>query len=341
MSTLPSASYLDTRLSIMAARLLPEASFAALAARPADEGILPELGLSGSTELGPALEHAGQNLLSHRLLDDLTIVLRPMTGPARGFFIYWARRFELFNLKALIRGKLGGLPASEIEGHLELTPGFAVLPRERLLQTEDVAELLRQIEAGPYGAIARQARRALEEHQDSLAAETAIDRRYFHGLLVQARLLPTSDRKAVLRLLGSQLDRLNLGWLMRYRFGYRMSPTETYYRLMRGGELLGHERLLHLVELGDPAAVLAALPEALAEQLQGAVDTFELENRLETLVCQRARAALRYGNPSIARALAYLLLREAELRRLRAILHGKRLQLPAELIAQAARAEAA
>ena len=153
--------------------------------------------IAGVTDVDIALQQAGENLLSGALLQDLGIVLRPLTGAARSFFVYWARRFELFNLKSLIRGKLRGLPASEIEGHLELTPNFAVLPKERLLQTEDVAELLRQIEAGPYGSIARQARRALEEHQDNLAAETAIDRRYFQGLLLQTRLLPDDERKAV------------------------------------------------------------------------------------------------------------------------------------------------
>jgi V/A-type H+-transporting ATPase subunit C len=340
VNLLPSASYLDTRLSILAARLLPEERFKTLAGLPPEEGILPQLGLTGVTDVDIALQQAGENLLSGALLQDLGIVLRPLTGAARSFFVYWARRFELFNLKSLIRGKLRGLPASEIEGHLEVTPSFAVLANERLLQTEDVAELLRQLEAGPYGSIARQARRALEEHQDNLAAETAIDRRYFQGLLLQTRLLPDDERKAVAKLLGSHLDRLNLGWLLRYRFGYQMSPTETYYRLMRGGTLLGHERLLQLVELSDREAVLAALPDALAERLQDTRDTFEVESRLETLVCERAWSALRYSAPTIGRALAYLLLREAELRRLRAILHGKRLQLPIELVARAARAEA-
>jgi V/A-type H+-transporting ATPase subunit C len=341
VNLLPSASYLDTRLSILAARLLPEKTFETLAGLPPEEGILPQLGVASVTDTDAALGQAGENMLSGALLEDLGIVLRPLTGAARSFFVYWGRRFELFNLKTLIRGKLRGLPASDIEGHLELTPSFAVLPKERLLQTEDVAELLRQLEAGPYGSIARQARRALEEHQDNLAAETAIDRRYFQGLLLQTRLLPDNDRKAVAKLLGTQLDRLNLGWLLRYRFEYQMSPTETYYRLIRGGALLGHERLLQLVELSDREAVLAALPGVLAERLQNARDTFEVESRLETLVCERARAALRYSAPTIGRALAYLLLREAELRRLRAILHGKRLELPIDLIARAARAGAA
>ena len=341
MSNLPSARYLDTRLSIMAAELLSEPAFSALIEQPLEQGIIPALGLDAAAGNSQLLDKAAENLLSRQLLDDLDVVLRPLTGPARDFLTYWARRFELFNLKTLIHGKLRGLPASQIERHLEPTPHFAVLPREQLLRTEGVAELLRLIEAGPYGPIARQARRALEERQDSLAAETAIDRRYFQGLLAHARLLPEDDRQPVARLIGSQLDRLNLGWLLRYRFGYQMSPTETYYRLMRGGALLGHERLLQLVELKDSQAVLTALPTTLTERLGGATDTFSVETKLEALLYERASAALRHGGSTVCRALGYLILRDGQLRRLRAILQGKRLGLPTALITVAAGMEAA
>jgi V/A-type H+-transporting ATPase subunit C len=341
MSTLPSARYLDTRLTIMAAELLSAPAFERLIKQPLAQGIIPALGLDAAAGSSHLLDKAAENLLSRHLLDDLDILLRPLTGQARDFFTYWARRFELFNLKALIHGKLRGLPASQIEGNLEPTPRFAVLPHEQLLRTEDVAELLRLIEAGPYGPIARQARRALEEHQDSLAAETAIDRRYFQGLLAHAQLLPEADRKPVAQLLGSQLDRLNLGWLLRYRFGYQMSPTETYYRLMRGGALLGADRLLQLVELKDLQAVLTALPETLAERLHDAADTFSVETRLETLLYEHAHTAVRHGESTVCRALGYLILRDGQLRRLRAILQGKRLGLPTELIGLAAGMEAA
>jgi V/A-type H+-transporting ATPase subunit C len=342
VSSLPSARYLETRLSIMGSALLPDSTFAELVEKPLDQGVLAVLGLAGASVPERLSDTALENLLSHHLLQDLSVILRPLTGPARDFFTYWARRFELFNLKTLIHGKQRGLPSSEIERHLEPTPSFAELPHERLLDTEDAAELLRQIEAGPYGPIARQARRAMEEDQDTLAAETAIDKRYFRGLVAQARQLPEPDRQTVARLLGCQLDRLNLGWLLRYRFGHGMSPSESYYPLMRGGEQLGHEALLKLVELKDLQAVLAALPPGLAERLHGASDSFTVELRLEALLHERARDAFRQTNPSTtARALAYLMLRDGQLRRLRAILQGKRLGLPKPLIARAAGLELA
>lgn len=333
MRELPSASYLDTRLSIMAAELLPDAALGGLIEQPLDSGICRALDLDPDAVTGSPLlvEHA----LSRQLLTDLAVVLRPLTGPAREFFGFWARRFELANLKALIRGKLRHTPADEIERQFHETPGFTRLPMERLLRTEDVTELLRQIEAGPYGAIARQARRALEERHDSAVLEAVIDQRYYLGLVQRARQLPAPERQALDRLLGAQLDRLNLGWLLRYRLAYGLSPAETYYYLIGQGRLLGRDRLLGLVELNDLEAVLAALPASLAERLADAPDVFTVETRMQAWVRAQARALLRGGAPTVARAYAYLVLRDAQLRRLRAVLQGKRLGLDPGLIRQA------
>lgn len=330
MSELPSASYLDTRLSIMAADLLPEPALRELIEQPLDSGICRTLGVEPDIAGDSALlvEHA----LARQLLTDLAVVLRPLTGAARDFFGFWARRFELANLKTLIRGKLRHLPAQEIERQFHETPGFTRLPMDRLLRTEDVTELLRQIEAGPYGAIARQARHALEERHDSVVLEAVIDQRYYLGLARRANRLPDPDRKALNRLLGAQLDRLNLGWLLRYRLAYGLSPTEAYYYLIGHGRLLRRDDLLELVEMNDLASVLAALPEPLAQRLADAPDTFTVEARMQAWVREQASELLRSNGPTAARALAYLVLRDSQLRRLRAVLQGKRLELDEQLI---------
>lgn len=333
MSELPSANYLDTRLSIMAAELLPEPALRDLIEQPLDSGIGRVLGVDADTVADNPLlvEHA----LSRQLLADLAVVLRPLAGPAREFFGFWARRFELANLKALIRGKLRHLPNQEIERQFHETPGFTRLPMDQLLRAEDVTELLRQIEAGPYGAIARQARRALEEKHDSVALEAVIDQRYYLGLVQRARQLPPPERAALNRLLGVQLDRLNLGWLLRYRLAYGLSPTETYYYLIGHGRVLGRDLLLGLVEMSDLDSVLAALPAPLTQRLADAADIFTVEARMQAWVREQARALLRGNGPTAARALAYLLLRDSQLRRLRAVLQGKRLGLDQALIHQA------
>lgn len=329
MSAESTQTYLNTRVAILRARLLPDDDIEMLIDGPA-EGLGGRLGKS---LLDPELDTAAiERALMRALLEDLAVILRPLTGASRSFFTFWARRFELFNLKALIRGKLRHLPESEIERHLQDMPSFTVLDHESLLRTESVAELLRQIEAGPYGDIARQARQVLEEKQDTLAVEAAIDQRYYAGLVQRIRMLPQRDMEALHALLGVQADRLNLTWLVRYRFAYGLSPTETYYYLLHHGARLGHDRLLQLVELEQCDAVLAALPEPLRQRLAGSANPLDIERRMEDVVREQARAAARFSLSVLTRAFAYLLLRECELNRLRAIMRGKRLGLAPTLI---------
>lgn len=323
-------TYLNTRVAILRARLLPDAELEALIDRPLDDSLKDRL---GAVLLDPELDTAAiERTLMHALLTDLAVILRPLTGASRSFFTFWARRFELFNLKALIRGKLRNLPEGEIERHLQDMPSFTVLDHENLLRTESVAELLRQIEAGPYGDIARQARQVLEEKQDTLAVEAAIDQRYYDGLVQRIRMLSQHDMEPLHALLGAQVDMLNLTWLVRYRFAYHLSPTETYYYLLHHGAQLGRDTLLQLVELEQCDEVMSALPPALRQRLSGARNPLDVERRMEDLVRERARAAARFSLSVLTRAFAYLLLRECELNRLRAIVHGKRLGLSPGLV---------
>ncbi len=316
----PQDSYLHTRIGILGTHLLTDADLPGLVERLDRETVLARACLD--PQCLPADNLTWERRMLHCLLRDLNTILRPLTGKARGFFIFWARGFELFNLKTLIRGRLRHLASSEIEQHLREAPPFAGLSLPALLNTESIEELFRLLEDSIYADIARQARFALQERHDHLAAETAIDSRYFTGLFKRARALaPPHDRETV-SLLGTQADTLNVAWLLRYRFNYHMGPSETYYHLIPHGRRLGPQRLLQLVELADINAVISRLPAQLRRPLSNKHSSMGIANALERLFLHEARRTLAFGDSVLARAYAYLLLRENELSRLRAILQG-------------------
>ena len=105
-------AYLATRVSILRDRLLPETAFAAMVGQSLEQILAARVGdLDLDAEADPALL---DRAMKRAILADVAVILRPLQGAARGFFLYWARRFELFNLKAMIRGKLRGLPDAEM-----------------------------------------------------------------------------------------------------------------------------------------------------------------------------------------------------------------------------------
>lgn len=327
-------AYLNTRVSIMAARLFPETRIEELSA-------LDLAALSDRFGLGAALEAAWPTRAKSRALEqaligalwaDAEVLLRPMTADERALIVSWARKFALFNLKAFLRGKIYDLDPAAIRDHLYDLPAALRLPHPELFRAENVLELLRLLERSPYGAIARQAREVYEHKRDPFALESAIDQRYYGELLRRMAQLPDDSQTPLRRLLGSLLDRVNLLWLLRFRFTYQFSPSETFYQLVPSPRLLHRKRLLELVNLEGFVQVLEALPAPLAALMHGADNLLEVQRRANRYLIVETRRILALSSSGVARAFAYLLLREADLSLLFALLQGRLLGLPEELV---------
>jgi V/A-type H+-transporting ATPase subunit C len=329
-------AYLDTRISLMASRLVSGAEFLQFADEKGDihahaVHLAQRLGIS-DLGLHETLDHRVMPLL----LEELSILLRPLTGAARELLLYWARRFEISNLKALLRGKMNNEPNERVRQQLIPVGPFASLPNERLLMSADIAELLRNVEETPYAEVARDARRIFEKEQELFAIDAGIDRRYYAGLMRRVNSDGLDGRANFQRLIGWLIDRINLVWLLRYRFTYGLSPSQSYYLLIPAGYRLTGPQLLTLAQYGNLEEVLDHLPEPFHSLLEGAQTTSEVMRRLELKVWEQGQSILRHGTGDPSRALAYLILRERDLRRARAILRGRRLNMSQSLIKAAA-----
>jgi V/A-type H+-transporting ATPase subunit C len=327
-------AYLNTRITAMAVRLLDLAALTGLSRLP-----LPAL--AERFGLDPVLDEqlpvrararAVEQALVHLLLADLTVLMRPMGADGRGLLLSWARKYALFNLKTLIRGKLNGLPQAEIREQLFDLPARVRLPHQELYRAENVLELLRVLESGPLRLIARQARESYEQRHDAFVLESAADQRYYAELARQAMQFPGQAGQPVQQLVGAVLDRMNLLWLLRFRFSFGFSPSETFYQLVPSKRLLHRDRLLTLANIDGFEQVLAALPAPLDAVLAGSNSLIEVQRRAGAMLLGECRRALAGGRSGVARALAYLILREHDLQMLYALIQGRLLGLPQEVM---------
>lgn len=292
---------------------------------------LSPMGLAEGPLPGSAIE---QRIVS-MLLDDLLILLRPLGGAEREFLLQWVHRTELSNLKAILRGKLAGRSPRAIRDDLVDMGPFATLPVEPLLRTEDFVELLLLLEKSPYGPIARQAQAAFDSQHDLFAVDATVDRQYFIGLVGRAKRLVDAHGRLFDDLVGSILDRVNLVWLVRYRFAYELPPAQTFYLLVPSPYRLNTARLAALAQLGSLPEVIDALPEPLHRRVDGAANPFEITQRMEAATHEAAHAVLERSPSAFARAFAYLMARELDLRKVRAIDRARHLRLDPELTLQA------
>jgi V/A-type H+-transporting ATPase subunit C len=337
MATFSGGIYLNTRVSLFARRLLTDEQI----------GQLPQLGFDdiaksyGLTAIQDASAPVNLRLkvlesaLINIVLNDLVILARPMSGEAREMVVHWARKFELFNLKALIRGKLSEVKETEIRATLHDLPSYLALPHQALLRTESVLELLRQLEKGPYHAIASQARKSYEEHMEPFFLDAAIDQLYCVGMIKRAEKLKGIDRSETTKVVGLHIDRITLLWLLRYRFTYNLSPSEAYYQLVHSPLHMKRGLLLSLANLSTWEVVINALPLVLRRGLEGVASIAEVERRMHAMNIRSLRTVIARSRSAVARSLAYLMLRDLDLKRLFTVVQCQLLELDADILHQA------
>lgn len=325
------SAYLNARVSIFSGRLWQPGEFERFIKTP-DAEIGDLLARHGLSQLAKGYETPDPVSLVLRVitgwLEETQVLIRPLNGAERRFLSYWTERFEISNVKTLLRGKMTGERPAALIARLIPMGAFGRLDVHDLAHAEDTSELLRRLGAGPYAGIVRHARRAFEESHDPFILDAALDRGYYEGLAHRAQLVENTAGASFRRLMGQVIDRINLVWLLRYRFNYNLPPAQVYFLLVSSHYSLSASRLRGLAALGSVEAIVEALPETLRAVLRGATDLPTVSARLENLAAQTATEVLHSGAPAIARAFAYLILRERDLRAVRAVLRGRQLGLP-------------
>lgn len=328
-------AYLNTRVTLKASALLEREEL-----RRLTQLDLSEIGQRFG--LGSILEEEGsvraktravEQALIQVLLAELGVLIRPMNDQERGLVLAWARKYALFNLKTLLRGKIRQLDQQEIRDNLYDLPPRVRLANEDLFRTETAVELLRCLEDGPLSLLARQAREAYERRHEAFALEAAIDQRYYTELARRVTRLDSSQLQREMKpLVGCLVDRADLLWLLRFRFAYQLSPSETFYQLVPSPHLMHRRQLLDIVALDDQPKVLAALPDALRTLLGDVDNLMEIQRRLGHFCSDIAAERLRNSQSGAVRALAYLILREADLRGIFTLIQGRLLRLSSDYV---------
>jgi V/A-type H+-transporting ATPase subunit C len=337
------SAYLNTRVSLFSGRLWRDDDLDTLVS-VADDAVadtliqrgLPQL-VAGYDSLAgrqPDTRSLEQRLVA-QVLDETRVMLRPLSGNARSFLTFWTARFEISNVKTLLRSKMSDERPAAVLARLIPMGAFGRLDNQDLAHAEDVGELLRRLEAGPYAGIVRHARRAFEQSRDPFNLDAALDRAYYEGLTLRAQPLENEVGASFRSLMANLIDRINLVWLLRYRFNYRLPPAQVYYLLVGSRYSLPSSRLQALAALDSLEAVIAALPAAWQARLSSVSDIPSVYARMEHAAAEQALRVLRSNATDIARSFAYLILRERDLRAVRAVLRGRHLGLADADIRQA------
>ncbi len=241
-------------------------------------------------------------------------------GATRALLDAYARRFELANLKTVLRARHHGVPWAR--SVVVMTPlKRSSLPWRPLLEAPSMEAVARLLAGTPF---ARPLLTVLEQHGDAapFRFEVALDLAYFQELVRRIERLTGRDGERARTFLGDWIEVENLEWAFRYRRLAGLTPEETVNYTLHRAFGAGLDAVRRVV-MGSTVAEEAA---RLGYVIDGDAPEDEALAALErTAGQQRADAALHLflGAPfDVGAPLALLTLRETEVLDLITLIEG-------------------
>lgn len=260
---------------------------------------------------------------------------RSVPTEAARFIHLWARRDLLRNLKAILKGKALHLPEDEIRAELiDLDPRYQV-PVDGLLRASSLDAALDLLETTPIWRWIRAARRLYEKDPTLFGLDAALDRLYYPELWRQMKRLDAADRASVRELIDSELDQVNVMWLLRYRLNYQLSQAETYYLLVPVTGRIDSAQLKQMIREETLEGVAARTRVRwLRQVLESCQAIWQIEVAFWRYRVQRARWVFRTAAFTLGEGLALLVMKVAEARDLVAVLQGTELRATGSQVEQ-------
>ncbi|GGN91624.1 MULTISPECIES: V-type ATP synthase subunit C [Haloarcula] len=296
-----------------------------------------EMNALGSRYSGVDLvEYAlNRNLAKH--FDDL---LRWSEGALYDYIARYLRKFDVWNVKTVIRGLYADSDATEVEDDLIRAGEFSERRIDQLLNAGSIEEVVEQLDDTIFGDSLAEAYEVYEESNVLVPLENAVDRAFYEMMLDGLPDNPEIDSPTGLyvEFLEAEVDFRNLRNALRLaRSGADIDPSEYY---IEGGKLFDEQSLAQLASNFD--GLVAAVRESTygddLDQALGALEDaenlIEFERALDAALLEYAdRLSNRYPL-SVCPVLSYILAKEREVDNIRAIARGREAGLEPDEIEQ-------
>jgi V/A-type H+-transporting ATPase subunit C len=336
--------YCNARVRGMRSRLLSQAFFDQLIEARDMKAIIQML---ANTEYGPDLEQTllhGQTFsqVDEALKNNMVRMIRKVLGFVNGeadlLVTTLLGRWDLFNIKTIIRGKHMHLTEEEISDSLIAAGQLRPVELRALTQAEDVRAVVDILSTWglPYGVPLRDAMPRYVATGELSVLELALDR-YYTGWAWERLKGYRQNYKLARDVLGVQTDATNLLSVFRL-LKADVEGVEVSSFFLPGGLVINERMFIELAGMSDIDEVLDRLRptpygKALGEASMAFLESNSvatLERVLEDYVMRKAIGSW-HGDPLGAGVIiSYLWAKENEVTNLRIIVKGNSVGMPAD-----------
>lgn len=286
----------------------------------------------GSKFRGAALVEMATRL---NLSRSYTEVTGYATGELQQMLLLYLQRYDVWNIKTMLRGKLAGVRDEEIES--QLIPAGALRSDElaQLVRLGSSDEVIERLAKTPYGDLLRE---GLEggKRENLARTENELDKRYYYVLL-KAVTPDNEPKRAFLDFLRHEADILDLKTILRLRAGGVEDPLP-FLVDPEGGDLDGPMAVRLMRAPGDEFAreiegtpFGASLVPAVTQYFQDH-DLNKVAIALDKQLLASATGFSRRYPLSLLPVVDYVLRKKVEVDNLRVVAAGKEHGLPEDTI---------
>jgi V/A-type H+-transporting ATPase subunit C len=292
--------------------------------------IFPESDLKGIVDF--------QRQLINEMIDEFSGFLAYLSGPGADL-VYWTLvRFQVENLKVLIRACLTKTPFEDFKEYLISLPVEFAMNTQELARAESPADFVRFI---PTMLLKESFGKAIEiynEYPQSFFFEVALDCGYFKGLIARTNQLLGEDREFIRPLVYQETDIFNLMLVARGKFYYGLAP-----KILRPfyvpGTKISRIQFLSMFNDADLSTSISRIADRVLDiepsqfgrkEESINTDTSALEGLAWKRFLRLANLAFRQSHMGLAAIIGYMGLRRVEVAILITISVGIRMGLTAE-----------
>jgi V/A-type H+-transporting ATPase subunit C len=288
---------------------------------------------TGDLKLGE-LELFGREVTLYRELE------KHLQGEVLEFLHALAARFEIDTVKNALRlffdRKVRGRSIDTAVHYIYREHILSDFSVDAVINAEGIDEVARALENTPYGTIVEANRSAVEGEGSLFRLEMELDRFYYRGLLQAAKKLDLLDQHVAMRLIGVEIDLLNLGWVLRFKSYTDLQAEKALSLLIPGGHGLKQETLREAYVTQNVGETLqkmvhssyAGLSSLLGAHISDGSSRLRLIERVLDAIMRLEIQRMLMGNPfSIGIMLAYFTLKRNEMKMVRTLLNAKQYML--------------
>jgi len=272
----------------------------------------------------------GEKLLMEQEAGWHSELLRDLHGAEKDLVSHFLEKYEIENLKVALRIREGKRGAEEIKYIIrkELPHSLAYQAISEAATMDDAVSYLR---GSPFLKAVEAVYDEYREKKTLFPIEINLEIDYYDRLRSLIGNLSKRDRDVARRLVGLEIDQMNLGWMVRLKFYYNVPAGDLMDYNIPGGYRIKQDRL-HKALMADSIREVISL--ALGKSFKNTSDIltggeqkigrlYLLEIILWNHLITEARKTLAGFPFTIGTILSYLILKRTEIRNLITIMNGK------------------